>query len=291
MLLNFEIRNIQMEDKRDFYRLIDQVNKSDDLGYSITEEWLDHVIKNFSEGIFLVYNKEELLGVGTCMINVAYPNQSTLNIIVHPDYRSLGIGSKLYEALERFAKSKEISLVEIFVKDRLDRSLKFAEKLGFKVNIYSWEMEIDLSHNKLGLENRENLTFREANLDDKLTYKSIIFNGFGDELQENSLVEILKDPSISVYFLEKEDMILGSLTVQKREDMSIAYMYDIVIFKDKRKKGFGSYMIKSSLEILRREGIKAVSLLVTDDNDNALKLYKKIGFKQMDLDFIMVKSI
>lgn len=289
--LKIEIRNMENKDKKDFYLLIEKVNREDDLGYSITEEWLDHIIENFSEGIFLLYGENELLGVGTCMINSVYSNQATFNIIVCPEYRSLGLGRELYVCLEKFAKSRGVSLVETFVKERLVESLNFGEKLGFQVNMYSWTMEIDLRDNKIELDEKEELTLKEIGLNDRSKYKSIILHGFGDELGEDSLAEMLKDPSISVYLLEKDLELIGSLTVQKREDINTAYIYDIVVLSHERKKGFGSYMIKSSLEILKEQGIETVSLLVTDENENALNLYREIGFKGTDIDLIMVKNI
>lgn len=291
MDLDFEIRNMEMEDKKDFYELIDQVNQIDDLGYSITEEWLEHVIENFSDGIFLIYQAYKLIGIGTCMINGIYLNQANFNIIISPDHRSLGLGRKLYSKLEDFAKSKQVDLVETFVKERLNRSLDFAEKLKFNINMYSWTMEIDLSQSEIELDKKENLTFRAIRVDDGEDYRNIILHGFDDELSEDSLREMLKDPSITVYFLEEKNRLIGSLTVQKREDIGSAYIYDIVVFSQERKKGFGSYMIRSALKSLQGEGIEKVSLLVTNENKNALKIYREIGFEEKDIDIIMIKNI
>lgn len=280
-----------MEDKKDFYELIDQVNRIDDLGYSITEEWLDHVIENFSEGVFLLYQDYKLIGIGTCMINGVYLNQANFNIIISPNYRSLGMGRKLYSKLEDFAKNKKINLVETFVKERLDRSFNFAGKLKFNINMYSWTMEMDLSQSEFELDKKENLTFRSIRGDEGEDYRNIIMHGFGDELAEDSLSEMLKDPSITVYFLEEKNRLIGSLTVQKREDIRSAYIYDIVVFSQERKKGFGSYMIQSALKRLKEEGIEKASLLVTDENKNALKIYREIGFEEKDIDLIMIKNI
>lgn len=289
--MEFEIRNINLNDKKDLHSLIDRANRQDKSSYTLTEEWLDYIIKNMSEAVFLGFYKEKLVGLGTCMINSAYKDQAAWNVLVCPKFRKKGLGYILYNEIYNYSKSKNVGIVETYVKERLSYSVNFAEKIGFYTTMYSWEMEKDLKEEKIDLHKNLDLEFRMAEEYDGLDYKKLIQDGFGDELNENSLIEILKDPSITVWFLEKKEEIIGSLTVQKREGLSLAYIYDIVILKKHRKKGLGSYLIKSCLRDFNTNDISKISLSVTEPNKHALKLYKSIGFKEVDVDLIMVKDL
>ena len=71
----------------------------------------------------------------------------------------------------------------------------------------------------------------------------------------------------------------------------MAYIYDIAILKEHRGQGLGSYLLKSCIRGLKDKDIHKVSLLVTGDNKRALELYRRIGFKEVDIDLIMTKRV
>lgn len=287
--MNFKITNIKKRYKNSIYKLIEEINKEDDLGYSLTDEWLDYVIENVSEGIFLAFNGEKLAGLATSMINPVYSDQATLNVVVSPEYRNKGLGSILYNKIYEFANMKDVKVVEGFVKKRLTNGVEFAEKRGFNLSMYSWEMELLLDDIDFIFDVGLGLNFRRANKEDELNYKKIIYDAFADELGDYSLMQTLKDSSIIIYILEKENKAIGSVTVQLRKNLSLAYCYDIAILKEYRGQGLGSYLLKSCIKELKEYNIHKVSLLVTGENKRALQLYRKIGFKEIDIDLIMTK--
>lgn len=289
--MEFKIRNIQKHDKDNIFKLIEAVNREDNLGYSLTGEWLDYVIQKAGQGIFLAFYGDELAALATAMINPVYKDQAALNVVVAPEFRNRGLGFILYNKIYEFARLQDVKIVETYVKERLIHGVEFAENRGFNTTMYSWEMEVSLDSTEIILDRQVDLNFRKAKEEDKFNYKKIIYDGFNDNLDENSLIQVLKDSSIIVYILEKQGKAIGSATVQIRPDLSLAYIYDIAILKNYRGKGLGSYLIKSCLEDLKKTHIETASLLVTETNKNALELYKKIGFKEVDIDFIMTKEI
>ena len=109
--MDFKITNIEKHHKDKIYKLIEEINREDNLSYSLTEEWLDYVIENAGEGIFLGFNGDELAGLGTAMINPAYRDQGSLNVVVCPDYRGKGLGSILYDEIYSFAKGEDVKIV------------------------------------------------------------------------------------------------------------------------------------------------------------------------------------
>ena len=289
--MNFKIINIEKYHKAKIHKLIGSINLEDNLNYSLTEEWLDYVIENAGGGIFLGFHGEELAGLGTAMVNPVYKDQGSLNIVVAPEYRRKALGSILYDAIYDFTKRQDVKIVEAYVKERLVHGVAFAEKRGFNTSMYSWEMELSLDSVNFNPKELTGLNFRKAREEDGLNYKNIIFDAFGDEVGEDALIEALKDPSIIIYILEKENQVIGSATVQLRKDLSLGYIYDIAILKDRRGQGWGSYLLESCVEALKMEGVDKASLLVTGENKRALELYRKVGFKETDIDLIMVKRV
>ena len=289
--MDFKITNIEKHHKNSIHKLIEVINKEDKLEYSLTDEWLDYIIENASEGVFLGFHDEELAGLATCMINSVYKDQATLNVVVHPKYRNKGLGSILYKEVDKFAKGKDVKILEAYIKKRPMNGVKFAEKREFNIAMYSWEMELALDKTDFPIDREVDLNFRKTNKEDGLNYINIIKDAFGDDLGEDALIQTIKDPSIEVYILEKEGQAIGSASIQVRRDLSLAYIYDIAILSDNRGQGLGSFLIRSCIRALKEDNIDRASLQVTGENKGALNLYKKIGFKERDIDFIMTKKI
>lgn len=289
--MEFEITNIEKHHKDKIHKLIEEINIEDDLNYSLTEEWLDYVIENAGEGIFLGFNGEKLAGMGTAMINPVYKDQASLNVVIAPDYRGKNLGSILFDRIYDFTRGADVKIVEAYVKKRLVDGVKFAENKGFNTSMYSWEMKLNLDSVVFDLKELLGLNLRKAREEDALNYKKIILDGFDDEVGEDVLIQALKDPSIIIYILEKENQVIGSATVQSREDLSLAYIYDIVILKEYRGQGMGSYLLKSCIMALKEKDIDRASLQVTGENKRALELYRKIGFKEVDIDLIMLRRV
>jgi len=58
-----------------------------------------------------------------------------------------------------------------------------------------------------------------------------------------------------------------------------ASINDLYVLPEFRGKGIGKKLIVESLNRLKTEGVKSVRLTVLTNNEAALKLYKKLGFK------------
>lgn len=286
--MTLRVKRIEKQDKQGIYDLVDAVNKIDNLGYSLTEAWLDYVIDEAGEGILVGYYNNQLIGLATCMINSVDDSQATLNVVIHPDFRSKGFGSSLYNKIIGYAKEQQVKTVETYIKKRLDYAVGFAEKRSFQVVLYSWQMEraVEEIH-----EAENGRVFRKATIEDGKDYARIIHNCFGDEMEENPLEALLKDPSVSVYILENKGESIGSATMQVRENLSLGYIYDVAVVTEHRGQGLGTYLLQRCMRALKESGIKTASLLVAGENKNALSLYKKAGFREVDTDLIMQKIL
>lgn len=283
-----KIENIHQGHKQGIHLLLEKVNQVDGLGYSLTNEWLDYIIQNTSQSIFIAKNQEAVIGIATCMINETDPSHGVINIVVHPNDRKRGVGSQLHKKLIQYAKASGIKNLEAYIKERLAASLSFAQNRGFTPILYAWEMSREVGQDKIDLisQDKQALAFKKARATDKSAYAQIINQAFGQALDDSVLEEVLADPSVLVYLLEKDGQAIGSLTLQLRKNLSLAYLYDIAIDEAYRGQGFGTYMIKQSLEVLKAHEIGTASLTVTGENKKALSLYKQLGFREKEIDLL-----
>ncbi len=283
-----EITTMGPRHKPGIHSLIEAINQSDQLAYSLTDEWLDYIIQHASQGVFVALRGDQLIGLGTCMINEVDKAHGVINIIIHPQYRKRGAGSKLYQTIINFAKENNIKILEAYIKERLHNTVNFAEKRGFLANAYAWEMRLDIKENLANLpgEKPEGLTFRQATLEDNDPYAMIISQTFGDVLGSGVLEELLQDPSVQVFILEKNGQAIGSTTIQLKTNLSLGYIYDVAILKPYRGQGFGTYMLNQSIKVLDSQQIDTATLVVTGQNKGALALYKKLGFEEKDVDIL-----
>lgn len=166
------------------------------------------------------YYNNQLIGLTICMINSVDSSQATLNVVVHPNYRRIGFGSSLYNKIIEYAKGQQIKTVETYVKKRIEDAVGFAERRSFQVVLYSWKMELDLEEINFTNEVKEDIIFRKATIADGKYHARVIHECFGDKIEENSLGQLLKDPSVSVYMLENKEEIIGSTTMQLRENLT-----------------------------------------------------------------------
>jgi ribosomal protein S18 acetylase RimI-like enzyme len=286
------IRNIQKADKHGIKEFIDAVNHTDQLDYSITDEWFDYVIAAAGEGIFVVFCNGKIIGLAACMINTTDNSQASVNIVIHPDYRNQGLGSKLYNKVVKYTKARGIKLLESVVKKSLDISVHFAEKRGFYPVLYAWQMELELDKYKIELINQNmSVCFREATLKDSSAYSEIISKTFGDKLDDNALGELLKDNSIMVYVLESLGRAVGLAAVQFRTNVSVGYIYDVAVLKEYRRRGLGTYIMKNCINEIKNGNLSKASLLVTGENETVLALYQRLNFMETDIDLIMQKNL
>lgn len=285
------VRNIQIQDKLGINELIDELNTTDNLSYSITDEWFKHVLKEAGGDLFVGLYQGKLIALATCMVNSIDRKQANLNIMVHPEYRKNGIGSHLYHHMISHVQKRKIQQLEAFVKERLECSIQFATNRDFHPILYSWQMDVELSDVNYNLVEHKDTIFRVASIADSRAYSEIINQCFGDVLNENSLQITLQDPSVQVYMLEKENKIVGTITSQERTKLSLGYIYDVAIATEHRGQGLGSLILKCCMNQLKANAMKHASLLVTGENKSALALYYRLRFEVVDTDIVMQKNL
>jgi len=99
--------------------------------------------------------------------------------------------------------------------------------------------------------------------------------------------KIQRDPDLFLVAVVKED-IVG--TVIGGFDGRRGMMYHLAVHPDFRDQGIGHALIEELEFRLRLKGCLKYYLLVTKDNELAIRFYKALGWEQMDL-FIFGKDL
>ncbi|NBG88275.1 GNAT family N-acetyltransferase [Isachenkonia alkalipeptolytica] len=294
----FTLRGITLEDEEAFQELIKILNDADDLGYGVDSRWYRKVLEDGEHIILVGYYLGDLVGVFTGMINTQDSRAMNLNVAIHPKVRRRGFGTKLYKEGIRRARGKNIEKLEAYGKNRIPGGVKFLEKQGFSVGLYSWEMEKQLQNSEQiagkpqGVEKMVEVT--KATPEREKAYQVLSQECFNDLSGAGALEEVLKDPSIGMWFLDTEKgegEVAGGLAVQLKSNTKTAYFFDIGIRPKYRGKGMGLWMLQEVEQQLAARGYEKVSLLVAGENEKALRLYQKAGFRVKDEEIVFYRTL
>ena len=112
----------------------------------------------------------------------------------------------------------------------------------------------------------------------KLIGESIKFSKKGSTKIFN---DNLKNPQTIMLVAEGKDQIIGylwgrmTIYIYKKT----GYFDDVFVRKEFRGKKIGTSLIKDFISIMKKKGVKRFRLGVSIRNKDALKFYKKLGFK------------
>lgn len=125
---------------------IDQLQKLFTLGAFWAKERntedLTEAIKN-SEPVIAVWNKQQLIGFARATSDGVY-RATIWDVVIHPDFRGTGLGSKLVETVLSHPRMSKVERVYLMT----THQQKFYEKIGFEQN----------SSTTMVIYNRSNLT-------------------------------------------------------------------------------------------------------------------------------------
>ncbi|WP_414622087.1 GNAT family N-acetyltransferase [Calothrix sp. CCY 0018] len=92
-------------------------------------EDLTEAIKN-SEPVIAVWNKQQLIGFARATSDGVY-RATIWDVVIHPDFRGTGLGSKLVETVLSHPRMNKVERVYLMT----THQQKFYEKIGFEQNI------------------------------------------------------------------------------------------------------------------------------------------------------------
>jgi N-acetylglutamate synthase-like GNAT family acetyltransferase len=141
-----------------------------------------------------------------------------------------------------------------------------------------------------------NLDFRIATLEDIPVLCELLIQLFSQEVEfipdykkhEKALEKIIKDENIGDIFVTLQNekviaMVNVLYTISTALGEKVAILEDMVVFYSKRNQNIGSSLIEFTLNYLKENLFKRVTLLTDSDNFNAHKFYEKQGFNKSSM--------
>ena len=99
--------------------------------------------------------------------------------------------------------------------------------------------------------------------------------------KENFLYELDENPFSRFYKLVIDNEIIGFLLLYVTFDSSS--IVQIAIKKDKRNQGFAKFLLQNIEKLLIKEEVSFITLEVRVSNIPARKLYKKLGYEEINI--------
>lgn len=100
----------------------------------------------------------------------------------------------------------------------------------------------------------------------------------------------IQNGKIDIFVLYDKDVLLGELHVMYANDDECyamrgkrAYLFAFRVREEFRNKGYGTYLLKSVLGILKEDGYCEFTVGVEDDNLRAIHMYQALGFTEFVL--------
>lgn len=142
----------------------------------------------------------------------------------------------------------------------------------------------------------ENISFRKAKIEDIPVLCELLWELFSQEVeftpnkkvQEKALKKIIEDKSIGDIFVAvKENKVIAMVnvlyTISTALGEKVAILEDMVVSQNYKNQKIGSSLIEFTLDYLKKNSFKRVTLLTDSDNFNAHNFYKKHEFTKSSM--------
>ncbi len=125
----------------------------------------------------------------------------------------------------------------------------------------------------------QNLKIKNWDKEEIKEISSLICRNFSSYKQ--SMDKEYSNPLISGKIAVLNDKIVGFILYQTLTEEAEIHL--VVVENEFRKLGIGKALIVNTLAEMRKNGIKYLFLEVSESNSLAIKLYEKLGFKQIGI--------
>ena len=142
----------------------------------------------------------------------------------------------------------------------------------------------------------ENISFRKAEIEDIAVLCELLWELFSQEVeftpnkknQEKALKKIIEDENIGDIFVAvKENKVVAMVnvlyTISTALGEKVAILEDMVVSQNYKNQKIGSSLIEFTLDYLKKNSFKRVTLLTDSDNFNAHNFYKKHEFTKSSM--------
>ena len=164
------------------------------------------------------------------------------------------------------------------------------EKLGFNPVNYHWSMHLDDFNSVSQPTIPEGITIKNfKDLEDYTPYIAVFIEAFKDSFMFQpitksswkTLENILKQTFTVEYCMAYEDnkMVGGCFIQFNPEQNQIGMISNLCVLPNYQHRKIGSGLLALGIDILQKRGCKTIELSVDTENEKALSLYRRFGFR------------
>lgn len=267
---------IKINELKDFCIKKDEVNLKLELEYKL------QVYRDYEKSIndineFFYYINDNLIGyLGIASFG---GNIGEINGTVHPDWRREGIFTKLCDLAIAECKRRDFSKILLLCDDKSDSAVEFIKTTGA---VYAFS-ECGMKFNGFSLSQNmgNDIRLRKASNADikEIERQNAIY--FGVSSSEAILPEEGEKNGAITYMVELGEKVIGKIKVDR--DQNAAFISGFGIVPEFRSRGYGRQTLSKILSMLNEEEVYDVALDVAVENEKALNLYKRCGFKAQSI--------
>ena len=264
-------------EKQVLFELVQECNKADG-GYRLP--YLDNNYNADPEMPAFFLAEMDGRTIGFLSVYADEPSQAEVSLYVLPSYRRQGVANQLLAAFSKVVDKYDLTEVEYIAELAfLNGHPDFARRFDYQED----EAEIWLAQpaQTFPLEKREGIEVLQGSLDlaeEIAAFQSQVFETPLDVALKYAR-EAVTSASSLLYILKKDHRVVASVSVDT--DFGTNYFFGLAVDQDFQGQGLGSYLLLTSMQDLNELNGQDFQIVVEKQNARALKLYKKLGFKEM----------
>ena len=300
---SFTIRHYVPErDLAELSRLLTEIESVDRDGEDTSEEYLRASLAwpNYhpDQAVWVAESDGKLVGYGVAL---EQPSQRcTIYVVVHPAHRRKGLGSQLLELTLNRAGEVGAKNILVYANERNEASNLFLQHHAFQPVGSSGALKLIAEPENLTAEFPEGFTLkRYSEVNDPLVLLQALnqcyLGMWGHQHNDNPSEEERKSPRFLHYY-DAEDILLlfdekgsifgiCSLKPQGKQEGN-GEISDLLdgpgIMQEFREQGYQRPMVLAGMEHLRKKGTRPITLEFWGDNENALNIYRSLGFEMVN---------
>ena len=300
---SFTIRHyIPEQDLSPLARLLAEIESIDRDGEDASEEYLRNALTwpNYrpEQDTWVAESEGTLVGYGVAL---EQPSRScTVYAVVHPSHRRKGLGSQLLELTLDRAREVGSKKILVYANEHNNASNLFLKYHKFEQVSSSGSMKLNAPEERLSAEFSEGFSLKKySEVNDPLILLkalNICYQGmWGHQHNDNPTDEERRSPRFLHYYdaedilllFDEKDSIFGICSLKsegKRE--SHGELSDLLdgpgIIQEYREQGYQRPLVLAGIEHLRQKGTRPIILEFWGDNENALNIYRSLGFEMVN---------
>jgi len=300
----FVIRHyVPEKDLPELARLLTEIESIDRDGEDTSEDYLRASLAwpNYrpTQDVWVAESDGRLVGYGVAL---EQPSQRcTIYVVVHPSQRRRGLGSQLLELTFNRVRQLGAKDMLVYANEQNNASDLFLTHHGFQQVGSSGSMKLNAGGESPSAEIPKGFTLKKySEVNDPLILLRALHvcyqDMWGHQHNDNPSEEELKSPNFLHYY-EVEDILLlfdeqnsifgiCSLKSQGKREGNGELISDLLdgpgIIQGHREQGYQRPMVLAGIQHLRKRGTRPITLEFWGDNENALNIYRSLGFEMVN---------